>query len=491
LSASGGERGCSPLSAPPDPEERRLIKKEACKSGYHESLREPNLFEMQSGEMDIQLVQSAAPEIPLSQWCADQTGLIESNLGDGQTMASLLSAQAEVGGNLSLNAQTQKLILSTASELKGRSVDASLDPCGCKLVQLCIQFGSSRISVLDELKGHYEALRQSKWGIFVLDKAVAFASLDYVCDFMLREYNETCIEIAQDDHGCRIQKRFVQRLYESGDKRLYPLVDQIVQATEQLAPNKFGNVVIREVVAPKTNGGCKDHFQEKVTETCFLRFENYARHEYAGYVTEELLERCSQDLCDKFAGKLLNSRADWARSMMQAKRLRREPYILYFLVLRTSKMISHKMVEQLVPVLKDLKETPYLVLLKQACGLMTTMAAAPTASEGRHAAPGKPRKAKVMQRAKDAHLMTPSASPPAPGPGPAEGRMILTPFYFVFALEGPGAQLNPAAALIATGLRQLHQPIHWRGHTCTIPSYYVFQRVRQGQIDRRLLWLSQ
>eukprot|EP00448_Togula_jolla_P013204 CAMPEP_0170603882 /NCGR_PEP_ID=MMETSP0224-20130122/19139_1 /TAXON_ID=285029 /ORGANISM="Togula jolla, Strain CCCM 725" /LENGTH=565 /DNA_ID=CAMNT_0010928773 /DNA_START=44 /DNA_END=1741 /DNA_ORIENTATION=+ len=154
--------------------------------------------------------------------------------------------------------------------LRESVVPFSLDPSGCRVVQLAIATASQSEAacLVAGLHGHVFEASQSPHANFVIQKVIEVLPLK-LSSFVAEELHGMVTSLARTRFGCRIPCRLLEHTLDS--KMTVLLADEIAANTIELSRHSFGHHVIRSTLEhglPRHRKRIAESLVEDVRESC-------------------------------------------------------------------------------------------------------------------------------------------------------------------------------------------------------------------------------
>jgi len=187
--------------------------------------------------------------------------------------------------------------LAAVSAMRGFAFRLSLEPLGCRLVQLAIQLcdQTNRAEFISEFHGHVREMLESPHGNYVIQRIVENMPTALV-RFVALELIGGGTSAARHRYGCRIICRLLE--HTAVDGPTVDLVDELLLEVRELSRHVFGHHVIKSVV----EHGSSRQRVDVVRGLCG-DITRHARNRHACYVLEAVLTHCPAEgqrlICDE------------------------------------------------------------------------------------------------------------------------------------------------------------------------------------------------
>jgi len=187
--------------------------------------------------------------------------------------------------------------LAAVLAMRGSALRLSLEPLGCRLVQLAVQVcdHTNRADFVSEFHGHVREMLESPHGNYVIQRIVENMPTVLV-RFVSIELTGGGAIAARHRYGCRIICRLLE--HTAVDGPTMDLVDEILMEVRELSRHVFGHHVIKSVLE---HGPSRQRVD--VARSLCGDLMRHARNRHACYVLEALLTHCpaegQQLICDE------------------------------------------------------------------------------------------------------------------------------------------------------------------------------------------------
>lgn len=170
--------------------------------------------------------------------------------------------------------------------MRGSTFRLSLEPLGCRLVQLAVQVcdQTNRAEFLSEFHGHVREMLESPHGNYVIQRIVENMPTVLV-RFVAIELIGGGANAARHRYGCRIICRLLE--HTAIDGPTMDLVDEVLLEVRELSRHVFGHHVIKSVLE---HGPVRQRV-DVARSLCGDLMRN-ARNRHACYVLEAVLIHC-------------------------------------------------------------------------------------------------------------------------------------------------------------------------------------------------------
>jgi len=185
--------------------------------------------------------------------------------------------------------------------LRGRVLELSFQPQGCRVIQLALQVASlSEVDdLLNELQGQVRAAVESPHANHVVQKVVEVMP-SAKTTFVPKELLGVAVYAASHRFGCRIFCRLIEH---SGTAESRALIDEILDHVDEVCRSGYGHHVMCHLM----EHGSSQQKKRIVTALLSGGPLQYARHRHASYVLEQVLTFADRDDQDLVATELLRS----------------------------------------------------------------------------------------------------------------------------------------------------------------------------------------
>jgi len=179
--------------------------------------------------------------------------------------------------------------LSAVLMMRGSALRLSLEPLGCRLVQLAVQVcdQTNRADFVSEFHGHVWEMLESPHGNYVIQRIIENMPTVFV-RFVALELIGRGASAARHRYGCRIICRLVE--HTAVDGPTMDLVDELLLEVRELSRHVFGHHVIKSVLE---HGPSRQRVD--VARSLCGDLIRHARNRHACYVLEALLTHCPAD----------------------------------------------------------------------------------------------------------------------------------------------------------------------------------------------------
>jgi pumilio RNA-binding family len=183
--------------------------------------------------------------------------------------------------------------------LRGSVLDLSVDPVGCRAVQLALEVTTQReaADLAIELVGHTRAAIDSKHANHVVQKIVEVLPPS-MTSWMAEELLGTAGEIARHHYGCRVICRLLE--HSATERGTYALINELLMETKDLSRHAYGYHVVRCIL----EHGLPEH-RRRVARALCGGLQRNAKHRHASFVVEKALAFCDEHMRTGLAEELL------------------------------------------------------------------------------------------------------------------------------------------------------------------------------------------
>jgi pumilio RNA-binding family len=202
-----------------------------------------------------------------------------------------MSLMTDVFGNYvvqkMLDAATPAQLVRIAKRFAGHVLELTLHTFGCRVVQKAIQvFPREGLdTILSELRGHVAHCVQDQNGNHVIQKAIEQMPGD--TDFVIQSFLGRVPEFATHAYGCRV----IQCIFTHSPNRQDAVLAEIVQHTESLAQDQFGNYVVQHVLQSPDDAAAV----AKMVLTLMPKYAQLSMHKFASNVMEKVYQRATPE----------------------------------------------------------------------------------------------------------------------------------------------------------------------------------------------------
>lgn len=179
------------------------------------------------------------------------------------------------------------------SKMKGQILTLSLGTYGCRVVQKALDFlpHTDQMQIAEELRESILTCVRDQNANHVVQKILERMSPRTDVDFIPQAFRGNVYSLAAHCYSCRV----LQRIFEHCEPtQRTPLLEELLQNTERLMHDQYGNYVIQWVLS---KGGRQEKDQViKIARAGFLRL---AQHKFASNVIEGVVKNASPE--DRYA----------------------------------------------------------------------------------------------------------------------------------------------------------------------------------------------
>lgn len=177
----------------------------------------------------------------------------------------------------------EKQLYALLSSLRGKIMELSRDPYGCRVVQKALEAAShpGKISIADEIRvgGTLELIKDQS-GNHVIQKLIERLPVQDII-FISESMSGNMHSISIHLYGCRVAQRLFERVPVA---LLANLVDELFPSFIDLAQDQFGNYVLQHVA----EFGAPPHRARAVDIIC-ANLATMSCHKFASNVVEKVL----------------------------------------------------------------------------------------------------------------------------------------------------------------------------------------------------------
>jgi len=191
--------------------------------------------------------------------------------------AEALTQQLETGGEARLAAM---------GELKGSAWRMSLEPLGCRVVQLALKVAdqTNRASLVSELHGHVMEAMESPHANYVVQQVVELMPTPMI-SFVAEEMAGAGCRAARHRYGCRIVCRLLEHSATKDSTAAF--IDEVLTEASELSRHVFGHHVVQ---AALEHGLPRQ--RRRIAAALLGELARNARNRNASYVIETALVHC-------------------------------------------------------------------------------------------------------------------------------------------------------------------------------------------------------
>lgn len=190
------------------------------------------------------------------------------------------------------------------SNLRGSVLRLSLEPFGCRVVQMALDVASAseKESLVAELHNHVRLAISSPHANFVIQKVIEVLPIKSA-SFVAEELVTFAAEVARHRFGCRVLSRLVEHhLCGNGSApSTNLLIEEVLLETDQLIHHNFARHVLELIL----EHGTEDH-KQKIAKSIRGNLFHYAKNRFASYVVEKALALCKAQDTHAMASALLS-----------------------------------------------------------------------------------------------------------------------------------------------------------------------------------------
>jgi hypothetical protein len=185
----------------------------------------------------------------------------------------------------------------TVSSLTGNALRISLEPFGCRVMQLTLEVASmaQKEVLVSEFHGNVRMMVSSPHGNFVIQKVIELFPVRSA-GFIAEELATMAVDVAQHRFGCRVLSRLVEHHLGSkaSNSAANDLANELLLEVDQLIRHNFARHVLELILEHGS-----DRHRARIASTICKNAFNYAKHRCASYVIEKALDFCQES--DKVA----------------------------------------------------------------------------------------------------------------------------------------------------------------------------------------------
>jgi len=193
---------------------------------------------------------------------------------------------------------------SALSSIRGSVFRMTMEPCGCRVVQLALDVASmaEKEVLVDELRGKVLKAVASPHANFVIQKVIEVLPVSSA-SFVAEELATFAAEVARHRFGCRVFSRLVEHHLCSSSASLPTnrLVDELLLQTDQLIRHNFARHVLELILEHGSEAN-----KHSIAKTVRTNLFDYAKHRSASYVVEKALGVCGTQDTWAIASDLLS-----------------------------------------------------------------------------------------------------------------------------------------------------------------------------------------
>merc|ERR1711865_1182292 len=177
------------------------------------------------------------------------------------------------------------------SSLHGSVLKMSLEPFGCRVIQLALDVASmaEKEALASELHNHVCLVTSSPHANFVIQKVIEVLPASST-NFVAEELVSKAVDLAQHRFGCRVLSRMVEHHLcgITASPSTNKLIDELLLETDQLIRHNFARHVLELIL----EHGSESH-KHSIAKTIQNNIFYYAKNRCASYVLEKALSLCS------------------------------------------------------------------------------------------------------------------------------------------------------------------------------------------------------
>jgi hypothetical protein len=187
--------------------------------------------------------------------------------------------------------------------LTGSMLRVSMEPMGCRIVQMVLDVASmaEKESLVTEFHDHVRLAISSPHANFVIQKIIEVLPVNST-NFVADELAGFAAEVARHRFGCRILSRLVEHhLCGSGSApATNALIDEVLREADQLIHHNFARHVLELILEHGT-----DAHKRRISQVVRANLFNYSKNRFASYVVEKALALCNPQDTHPLASELL------------------------------------------------------------------------------------------------------------------------------------------------------------------------------------------
>lgn len=216
-------------------------------------------------------------------------------LAESDELSRMMMEQLD-GGN-------QRRRVAIVKWLRPATLDLAFSACGCRVVQKVLEVagGDDRASVIAQLKGTVAKLLDSPHGNHVLQKFIEVMP-PHTMQFMLEElanYPGSWVAVVRHKFGCRVSERLLEHCPV---EMTSPLTDVIIADGHTLARHPYANYVVQHVL----EYGSQAHRGLIISSLVRGGVAALAQHRVASNVVEHAIEHGGQEGQETLARAILS-----------------------------------------------------------------------------------------------------------------------------------------------------------------------------------------
>ena len=189
-------------------------------------------------------------------------------------------------------------------KMNGHVVNLSLQMYGCRVTQKAIEVlrGPQQQQLVRELDGHVHRCVRDQNGNHVIQKCIEHVASEDIA-FIFDTFTGNIAELAVHPYGCRV----VQRIREhcTDEARSSEVIEEIIEATVDLAKDQYGNYVVQHVLLYGTPDA-KFQVVRKLQDIVV----SMSQHKFASNVVEKMLIHAARKQKNAIIESLMSATED-------------------------------------------------------------------------------------------------------------------------------------------------------------------------------------
>ncbi|KAL3644208.1 hypothetical protein CASFOL_012140 [Castilleja foliolosa] len=171
-----------------------------------------------------------------------------------------------------------------ASQLEGQILPLSFQMYGCRVIQKALDVIDleQKTSLVRELDGHVLRCVRDQNGNHVIQKCIECIPTDNI-HFMISSFRGQVATLSMHPYGCRVIQRFLEHCND--DMQTQFIVDEILDSVCMLAQDQYGNYVTQHVLVRG-----KPHERSRIIERLAGSIVQLSQHKFASNVIEKCID---------------------------------------------------------------------------------------------------------------------------------------------------------------------------------------------------------
>lgn len=175
------------------------------------------------------------------------------------------------------------------NQMQGHVLSLSLGTYGCRVVQKALEYTEvkDQMRLAEELRPQILPCVRDQNANHVIQKILERVVPTSQIDFISEAFRNNVYSLAAHCHSCRVLQRIFEHCEESQRR---PLIDELLQDTERLMHDQYGNYVIQWILQ---NASKPD--KDVVIQMAKGNVLRFSKHKFASNVVEQVIRAASQE----------------------------------------------------------------------------------------------------------------------------------------------------------------------------------------------------